>query len=332
MMRERFTVTADLTNDAGGSAMGRQGSYGNRFTFRSMADMQAMILAAGFGTRLLPFTEFRPKPLFPIMNKPLLLLTIERLQRAGFDHIVVNCHHLRQQIIDLLCDIKGIVIQQEEVVLGTGGGLRLALQSLRDEPVLVTNGDIYHTVDYRLLYEAHRIDTAPVTMAMHDFPRFNTVSVQDELVAGFDHAENGRFLAFTGLHVLNPEILSAIPFMQPSSIIDCYRLLLKDKRRIHAVRVDGCFWTDMGTVQDYLALHGGLLTGRIPWWQELGVMPDTPFFLADRQTCSRTVTMTDWVCVGQVEIGDDVSLQRVVVWDGASVPGGSRLEDALIIQ
>ena len=109
--------------------------------------MQAMILAAGFGTRLLPYTELRPKPLFPLLNKPLLLLTIERLQRAGFDHIVVNCHHLRDQIVDLLQDLRGVVVQQEDIILGTGGGLRLALNVFRNEPVLVTNGDIYHSVD-----------------------------------------------------------------------------------------------------------------------------------------------------------------------------------------
>jgi NDP-sugar pyrophosphorylase family protein len=293
--------------------------------------MQAMILAAGFGTRLLPYTRFRPKPLFPVLNKPLLLLTIERLQRAGCDHIVVNCHHLQQQIIDLLKDISGVVIQQEDMILGTGGGLRLALRFFRDEPVLVTNGDIYHTVDFYSLYQAHLNDTAPVTMAMHDFPRFNTVSVQDEQVAGFDRAGHCPLLAFTGLHVIDPDILSAIPLLQLSSIIDRYRRLLEEKKRIQVLRVDGRFWTDMGTVEDYLALHGGLLTGKIPWWQELGARPEMPFFLADGLAGDDT-SLKDWVCAGQVRIGRDVHLERVVLWDGVVVSDGSRLQDLLIIE
>ena len=293
--------------------------------------MQAMILAAGFGTRLLPYTEICPKPLFPIMNKPLLLLTIERLQRAGFDHIIVNCHHLRRQIADLLRNLKGVLIQEEDVILGTGGGLRLAMASLRNEPVLVTNGDIYHMVDYHTLYDAHRKDDASVTLAVHDFTRFNKVSVRNGLVTGFDSSGNQGSLAFTGLHVLNPEILANIPFMKPMSIIDLYRQLLKEGKRIRYFRVDGCYWTDIGTVNDYLALHGGLLTGNIPWLPELGVRPASPFYLAEGIHCAGSPVMRDWVCAGCGTIGDDVYLERVVLWGGAVVPGGSRLQDSLII-
>lgn len=329
-MRERITLKTRIT-DYETYPHGRSRVSQKPFSLREQ-EMQAMILAAGFGTRLLPFTKFRPKPLFPILNKPLLLLTIERLQRAGCDHIVVNCHHLQQQILDALKNMTGVVIQQEELVLGTGGGLRLALQSFRDEPVLVTNGDIYHAVDFQLLYQSHLNDTASVTMAMHEYPRFNTVSVADGQVAGFDNTGNGRLLAFTGLHVIDPDILSSIPLMQPSSIIDHYRWLLNKKKRIGALRVDGCFWTDMGTVEDYLALHGGLLTGDIPWWQELGEGPESPFYLINREIGNDSLMMKDWVCAGEVKIGQDVHLERVVLWDGVSVPDGSRLQDMLVIQ
>lgn len=138
--------------------------------------MQAMILAAGFGTRLLPYTLSRPKPLFPILNQPLLLLTIRRLQQAGCDHIVVNCHHLREQIVAALHGIPGVVVQEEVVILGTGGGLRKARALFRDEPVLVTNGDIYHTVDYRRLYRHHQETTRrtrwshPASLALDKSP------------------------------------------------------------------------------------------------------------------------------------------------------------------
>ena len=115
-----------------------------------------MILAAGLGTRLLPHTLIRPKPLFPVLNQPLLLATIRRLQNLGFDHIVVNCHHLRQQVATALNGIAGVILQEEEVILGTGGGLRRALNLFRDEPLLVSNGDIYHTIDFLRLYNEHK--------------------------------------------------------------------------------------------------------------------------------------------------------------------------------
>ena len=96
--------------------------------------MQAMILAAGFGTRLLPYTRYLPKPLFPVLNTPLLSAVVRRLKNFGFSRIVVNCHHLGEKIIAALEDIDGVTIQFEEMILGTGGGLRRALDSLLISP------------------------------------------------------------------------------------------------------------------------------------------------------------------------------------------------------
>lgn len=294
--------------------------------------MQAMILAAGFGTRLLPYTHVRPKPLFPILNQPLLLLTIKRLQQAGCDHIVVNCHYLREQIVHALQGVPGVVVQEENSVLGTGGGLRLALEQFRDEPVLVTNGDIYHTIDYQNLYQDHKLKGASVTMAMHDFPRFNSVAVQGEQIYSFDDRAKGEVLAFTGLHVLEPEVLSAIPAQGEYSIIDLYRQLIDQGQPISVTRVDDCFWTDMGTVEDYLELHAGLLTGEIPVWPELS-LPATGSFLLDHKVKrSSELVLRDWVCVGDAVIGKSTYLQRSVVWDGATIEEGRRVVDQLVVQ
>lgn len=294
--------------------------------------MQAMILAAGFGTRLLPYTLIRPKPLFPILNHPLLLLTIQRLQQAGCDHIVVNCHYLREQIAHALQGIHGVLVQEEDSVLGTGGGLRLALDQFRDEPLLVTNGDIYHTIDYRRLYQSHKENGAPVTMAMHDCPRFNTVAVADGRVCSFDDRTKGEPLAFTGLHVLEPEVLSGIPASGEYSIIDLYRQLIEQGQPISVTRVDDCFWTDMGTVEDYLALHAGLLTGKIPCWPELGLSAKTPFLFDGQAKTGSDLVVRDWACVGNAVIGNNTHLQRSVVWDGAVIADGHRVVDQLVAQ
>lgn len=292
--------------------------------------MQAMILAAGFGTRLLPYTLSRPKPLFPILNQPLLLLTIRRLRQARCDHIVVNCHYLREQIVRVLEGLPGVVVQEEDSILGTGGGLRMALAQFRDEPVLVTNGDIYHTIDYRQLYHHHAEMGGVVTMAMHDCPRFNTVVVRDGRVCGFDDRANGELLAFTGLHVVQPEILAEIPAAGEYSIIDCYRHVIATGRRINVVRVDECFWTDMGTVEDYLALHGGLLTGRISLWPELGWDAGSPFFIDDKARLGSEVELRDWACVGNCALDGKVRLQRSVVWDGARIDGGEVVDQVVV--
>lgn len=290
--------------------------------------VQAMILAAGFGTRLLPHTRIKPKPLFPVLNVPLLHLTIQRLQSCGFDHIVVNCHHLKEQIADSVAALPGVVVQEEEKILGTGGGLRRALELFREEPLLITNGDIYHTVDYRWLYESHQRSGHVATLAMHDFARFNTVNVVDDRIAFFGSEQGGTKLAFTGLHVIDPKILELVEDNVESCVIDLYRRLLKDNQVLGVERVDHCYWTDMGTPEDYLDLHAGLLQGTIPRWEELAVEIGE-FRVHPQAEIIGKSELRDWCCVGRAK-GEDVRLSRVVIWDGVQLQTGAEISDMLV--
>ena len=292
--------------------------------------MQAMILAAGFGTRLLPHTLVRPKPLFPVLNTPLLLATVGRLAGLGFDHIVVNCHHLREQIVEALDGLPGVTVQEETTILGTGGGLRHALPLLHDEPLLVVNGDIYHDVEVERLYREHLASGRQVTLAMHHHPRFNTVRVAEGRVVHFAGRVLADGLAFTGIHVLNPEILSPLPDQTFSSIIDHYQRLLADDREAIAVsRCDGSFWTDMGTPEDYLALNRGLATGTIPRWPELGDAPG-PFLVDGRARMAEGVQLCGWASIGAAAIGKGAVIDGAVLWDGVEVAAGSVVRDAIL--
>jgi len=300
--------------------------------------MKAMILAAGLGTRLLPFTLKRAKPLFPILNKPLLHLTINRIKQAGAAEIVVNAHHLRRQIKKALQNETEIILQEEEKILGTGGGLRLALPHLGQDPVLVVNGDIYHSIDYREIYHSHCEARADVSLVLHDYPRFNDVTVDEKLhVTGFNrsndsNAKQERVFAFTGIHVINPEVLHLIPQDTTSCIIDCYRKLLEQGGTIRAHLATNHFWTDMGTPADYLQLHADLLAQKVPLYEELvETADDAPFAGVQKASIGKDVTLLDWVCIGQgaiIEAG--ATLQRTVVWDGAVVPAGSVITDAIV--
>lgn len=292
--------------------------------------MQAMILAAGFGTRLLPHTSFRPKPLFPVLNQPLLLLTIKRLQRFGCDPIVVNCHHLAHQIIEAVSRLEGVIVQKEETILGTGGGLRLAASSFRNEPVLITNSDIYHTIDIRALYHFHNGSRGEVSLAMHNEPRFNSVEVIDDRVVAFDNTKSASLSAFTGLHVVNRDLLREIPGQCFYSIIDLYKRMLAQGRPISVTYVDDCYWTDMGTVADYLSLHGRLLMREVKLWREFGNINESPFLLADGAEYRGEPILRDWACVGSARIGRDVVLERTVVWDGAVIPDHSSFRGCIV--
>jgi mannose-1-phosphate guanylyltransferase len=282
--------------------------------------MKAMILAAGFGTRLQPYTLLRPKPLFPVLNTPLLLRTIERLHDAGFTEIAVNCHHLAPQIVEALEVVDLLQLFVEDIVLGTGGGLQNALDWFAGEPVLVTNGDIYHDLDFARIMEHHLLEKNLVTLVCHDLPRFNKVSLgQDGQILQFSPCEKADMLvAFTGVHVVDPRALSVVaPGF--SSIIDCYSHLLKQGKAIKALMVEDCFWMDMGTPEDYLELHRILLQDA---------MAST---LIHPSVNTDHIQIKDWVVVGKnAKLGNDCILERVVVWDGGVVSPGTHLKDVIV--
>jgi mannose-1-phosphate guanylyltransferase len=300
--------------------------------------MKAMILAAGLGTRLLPYTLKRPKPLFPILNKPLLQLTVDRVKLAGATEIVVNAHHLKQQIKRTLQGEENIILQEEEKILGTGGGLRMALPHLGPNPVLVVNGDIYHSIDYREIYNSHNKAKADVTLVLHDYPRFNDVVIDDRnSVIRFNRLNDApskqeKILAFTGIHVINPDVLQHIPPDTTFCIIDCYRKLLDMGGTIRAYVATKHFWTDMGTPADYRKLHAELLAQKAPVYEELaGMVNEGPFVGVKNASIEKDVKLRDWVCIGKgATVKSGVILQRTVVWDGAVVPAGSIIKDAIV--
>ena len=128
---------------------------------------QAMILAAGLGTRLKPLTDTMPKALVPVGGKPLLDIQIEKLQQAGYDRFVVNVHHFAQQIIDHINERKEKILISDETseLLETGGGLKKAQGLFRDdEPILIHNVDILDNVDYDWLRRQHQDDEDAVLL------------------------------------------------------------------------------------------------------------------------------------------------------------------------
>jgi mannose-1-phosphate guanylyltransferase len=294
--------------------------------------MQAMLLAAGLGTRLRPYSHIRPKPLFPVLNRPLLLILLDMLQQAGCTRIVVNGHHLSHLVEETVSRLPNVLFQAEPEILGTGGSLRQALPLFSGEPLLVMNGDICHDIDIATLYRHHRQAGNAVTMALHDYPRFNTVAIRDGAVFSFrpdNPVVKENLLAFTGIHVVDPEIIRRIPGGRFFHIIDLYEELIREGGKISFSRVDGSFWCDIGTLEDYLQLHADLLTGSRRHSLPLE-KPASQWLVSRDAVIGDNVDFAGWGCVGKAKIGADVSLRNCVVWDGATIPAESCLEDAIV--
>jgi len=226
--------------------------------------MKALILAAGLGTRLLPHTQYLPKPLFPINGQPIIDITIRKLMSAGVDEIVVNTHHLHQQIETFIQSRNysiPVMPRHEKTILGTGGAIKNVADIIGNQPFLVINSDILTNIDLPAVMAFHQHHPHPVTMVMHDYPEFNNVWVdQSGFVTGFagntpEHegnlSEALKNLAFTGIHVLDPAVMEWIAANRFVSIIDVYRDMLQSGLQIKAyMAVEHC-WRDMGTPDSF---------------------------------------------------------------------------------
>lgn len=179
---------------------------------------QAMVFAAGLGTRLKPLTDTMPKALVPVAGKPLLWHVIQKLKAAGYERIVVNVHHLAQQIVDYLHDNSNfgldiLISDESDKLLETGGGIKKALPLFDPtEPILIHNVDILSNLN---LAELHA-DAPLLVVSERKTKRYLQFDDAMRLI-GWKNIETGelkgregRSLAFSGIHVLHP---SLIPLM-----------------------------------------------------------------------------------------------------------------------
>ena len=204
--------------------------------------MKAIILAAGLGTRLGQLTANRPKALVELNGTPLLALVIWRLQRFGFDEIIINVHHFADQIVQYLQAQNNFGLQisisdERELLLDTGGGIKKAEWFFNDgQPFLVHNVDIISSVDLKDLYQYHLDTQAMATLACKERPasRYFLFDQQQQL-CGWENQQTGaqkmavpisedevRRMAFSGIHVIRPELLRQIRQIGAFSVIDAY--------------------------------------------------------------------------------------------------------------
>ena len=226
--------------------------------------MKAMILAAGLGTRLRPLTNFRPKALVEINQMPLLEIAIRRLKYFGFEEIIINVHHFAEQIIAFLeqnnhFDIRIEVSDERDQLLETGGGLKKASWFFDDgKPFLLSNTDILSNIDLKDFYQNHLESGAIATLAVRrretsrylifneDQQLHGWVNIKTgKMIASRHHKKRLQLMAFSGFHVINPELFELMTGEKAFSIIDTYLESATDSD-IMAYPHDGDFWLDVG--------------------------------------------------------------------------------------
>lgn len=225
--------------------------------------MQAMIFAAGLGTRLGEFTKDTPKALVKLNGKPLIQHQIEKLIHAGVQHIVVNVHHFADDIISFIesknFDATIVISDEREMLLETGGGLLNAQKLfLPEQPILIHNVDIFSDIDLNELLNYHKANNniATLVVAKRDTSRYLLFNENNRLT-GWCNESTGQFrwcnkevenyskLAFAGVHIVNSEIFKHFTLSGKFSIIDEYLNLGAD-HNILAYMFRGKSWIDVG--------------------------------------------------------------------------------------
>lgn len=279
--------------------------------------VRALVLAAGFGTRLRPLTRQMPKPLLPVVGDPLIVHVLRRLARTGIRQAAVNLHHLHEEIPERLRGephLPVLVYSFEEELLGTLGALNPLRGFFSDcRAILIVNGDTLCRWPVRKLLRLHHRRESPVTLLLARRPdpeayggglgiddRGRLVSVR----AGDREEAVSERRVFAGAQVLDPRLLDRVPEGPSEAVPGLWVPLLEDGTPISTLSTRRA-WHDLGTPRRYLA--GTLARGR-PWyrWPHRWIHPEA-------------------------SVGRGARLRRVVVEKGARVEPGARLRDCLVM-
>ncbi len=300
--------------------------------------MKAMILAAGFGTRLWPLTIGRTKPAIPFLNRPLVAYTIEYLKRFGIGDLIINLHHEPDSVREQIGDGSdyGVRIRysiEEPEILGTSGALDRVRDQLSQETFVVINGKIITDIDLNAAIATHRNRKALATLVLLPNPkleRFSEVKITEDgrvaEFAGFLEAENPQTrskspLMFTGIHVLDPGIFDYIPRgVFSDSVRDVYPKAMAGGGLVAAHVAEGS-WRELSTIERYLAISLEFL-GR----EGRDVITDEGSEIEGGATVERSVL---WKRV-RVERG--AKLTECIVGDDVRIPAGVEFKRAAIVR
>ena len=224
--------------------------------------MKAMILAAGFGKRLLPITKTTPKALVMVKGRPVLGWIIEQLDRNGFREIFINTHYLHDRIKAYVTDLNTpckITLSHETEILGTGGGVLNAGKWWGDEACYVCNGDILCDLNIQDFIAYHQSGGCSVTLAVHNSQSSSMLLIDKSgmLCGRFVDGKQTLYAdpcgaltakGFAGIHLIESSFIMQADTTHHFSIIDQYTNLIQKGLKIFTYTIKNAYWIDIGTL------------------------------------------------------------------------------------
>ncbi|MEO6335132.1 MAG: NDP-sugar synthase [Pyrinomonadaceae bacterium] len=316
--------------------------------------MQALILAGGKGTRLRPLTVYTPKPIVPILNRPLLQYQLEILARAGVSDITLSLSYQPDKIEDMLGNGSEFGVNLRFVTepspMGTAGAYKFAAGAAR-ETTVVFNGDIITDVDVANVIELHRKRAAEATILLtpvEDASKYGLVeSGENGEVLGFIEKPSPNVLAKletkninAGLYVLEPSILDLIPAGENCSFeYDVFPLVIQNRHAFFSHVLSGEYWRDVGTPASYLSAHHDFLAGKIKNFSKAESVSsdiattaeiDGISIIGEGSVIKPHARITNSVLGPGVHVDEKASISNSVIWAHARIGSSADIDGAVI--
>ncbi|KAA2260928.1 NDP-sugar synthase [Solihabitans fulvus] len=318
--------------------------------------VEAVVLVGGKGTRLRPLTLSAPKPMLPTAGVPFLTHLLSRIRAAGITHVVLGTSYKAEVFQEYFGDGTRLGLELEYVVedvpLDTAGAIRNVADRLREDDVMVFNGDILSGVDLRSVLRTHREAEADVTLHLvkvDDPRRFGCVPTDEDgrVTAFLEKTENPPTDQINaGCYVFRRETLEAIPAGRPVSVErETFPGLLAEGKRLQGY-VDASYWLDLGTPAAFVQGSADLVRGVAPSSALPGATGEA--IVLDGATVHAEAILAGGATIGAgcvvaagstvdgsvlfdgAVVGEGAIVQRTVLGAGARVEAGAVVRDAVI--
>jgi mannose-1-phosphate guanylyltransferase len=299
--------------------------------------MNAMVLAAGLGTRLRPLTYELPKPMVPVLDRPVMAHIVDLLDRHGIERAIANLHYFPDTIRDYFGD--RLEYRYEEQLLGTAGGVRNCADFFGDETFVIISGDALTDIDLKAFEARHREAGGIATLAVKrvaDTREYGVVIHDSEgRISGFqekpDPAEALSNLGNCGMYMFEPEIFDYFPREDPVDWAhDVFPTLLENDIPFYVHEIDE-YWNDVGSLDELRQGTFDALEGRLHV-ELAGASAGEGIVVGDGSSVQGTEQADAPLWVGcDVEIGAGVRLHGpVVIGDRARIGDGALLRDSIV--
>lgn len=312
--------------------------------------LSAVILAGGFGTRLSPLTDTKPKPLVRILDVTVLENTIDRLLAGGFCDIVVSTHYKSEMVNSVCSKYKNVICKRESVPLGTAGGVKNCCKTGNDA-VLVVSGDAVFDFDLRKAVEFHIANKNDVTIvgSRKENPTEYGVMLTDSMGNVTEFCEKPSWkkvrsdMVNTGIYVLSRYAVDRIPDnMKYDFSKNLFPALMKEGRKISVCKADG-FWCDVGSLDEYYECNrmaaSGLVSVNGPAGRDVfemrneGIHASDGVYVSENAYIGRSVCISDAsVVCGGCRVADECDISGTVMSPGTTIGRGTSLDSCIVCE